>query len=583
MRALAVTLFLAGILGAQSLNQPLPLLPSDPLAAFQYSGDPDMGKAQVVAADGAVFPGAIRLTAFTVVGPESNVGVRLPGAAAVTQNDTVVAAFWVRCVQSDSGTCVTRFNVQKTAAGATKSISQLVTSTNAWQQFRLLFQIADSSAQGGFEIDFWTGQFTQVVDVGGIALNDYGPGVKAADLGIGVPYLGYPDDAPWRAAAADRIEQSRKGNLTVAVQDAGGNPVSGASIHVRMKKHAFGWGTALDATLLLGTSADSEKYRQAILDNFNLAVFGNDLKWPQWERNRQPGLDGVRWLLDHGIDRVRGHNLIWPGWSNMPPDVVGLANDPDALRSRILNHMQDETSANRGTLWDWDVVNEPYNNNDVQLTLGNSEVAAWFNTAHQYDPGARLFLNDFGFIESGGGNLAHQDSDYKLITFLDGLGAPVQGIGMQAHFTSPTAPEAMMPVFDRFAALNRPIEITEFDFDTTDEALQAKFTRDLLITVFSQPKIEAFVMWGFWEGRHWRPNGAMIRKGWTAKPNYDVWRDLVYGQWWTDVSGLSGDDGTWMVRGFLGDYEVVVTLGDRSATVPAKVTGDGATLVVTLP
>jgi endo-1,4-beta-xylanase len=583
MRLLAISLLLCGSLAAQDLNQPLPLLPSDPLTWFRYSGDAGAGKVEVVAVDGASFPKALRLTTWWVTGPESNVGIRLVGAAGVTQKDMVLATFWVRCIQTETEGCLTRFNVQNVTADHTKSISQTVMPTNGWQQYKLLFQMADSYAQGSFEIDFWTGQQVQVVEVGGITVDDYGPDVRASDLGVGVPYAGFADDAPWHAAAADRIEQIRKGNLTVAVQDSRGSPVAGATVHVRMKKHAFGWGTAVAAGVLLGTSADSDKYRQAILDNFNMAVFENDLKWPGWERNRQLALDGVQWMLNHGIDRVRGHNLIWPGWSNMPQDVLGLIYNPDALRNRILNHMQDEVSANRGTLWDWDVVNEPYNNHDVQSVLGNSEVAAWFNTAHQYDPGARLFLNDFGFMESGGGNPAQRDSDYALITYLDSLGAPVQGIGMQAHFTSPTPPELMLSVFGRFAQLNRAIEITEFDFDTKDEALQAKFTRDLLITVFSQPRIEAFVMWGFWEGRHWRPNGAMIRKDWSTKPNYDVWREMVYGQWWTDVSGMSGDDGTWKVRGFLGDYEVVVTAGDRAVTVSATLTLDGARVAVTLP
>jgi len=55
-------------------------------------------------------------------------------------------------------------------------------------------------------------------------------------------------------------------------------------------------------------------------------------------------------------------------------------------------------------------------------------------------------------------------------------------------------------------------------FATNDEELRARFTRDLLITVFSHPGVSNFLMWGFSEGRHWKLAGAMIRRDWTSEP-----------------------------------------------------------------
>ena len=80
------------------------------------------------------------------------------------------------------------------------------------------------------------------------------------------------------------------------VRDENGKAIEEATIEMRMKRHAFGWGTAVAAEQLLGTSADSQRHREAILANFNMVVFENDLKWPQWEQNRQRPLDGIRWL-----------------------------------------------------------------------------------------------------------------------------------------------------------------------------------------------------------------------------------------------------------------------------------------------
>ena len=59
---------------------------------------------------------------------------------------------------------------------------------------------------------------------------------------------GSEPDAAWRKAAEARIEKIRKGDLTVLVKDAAGKPVPGAEVAVRMKKHAFLWGTAVSAS-----------------------------------------------------------------------------------------------------------------------------------------------------------------------------------------------------------------------------------------------------------------------------------------------------------------------------------------------
>lgn len=380
----------------------------------------------------------------------------------------------------------------------------------------------------------------------------------------------------WRDEANARIEKLRKGDLTIQVVDHQGRPAAGAKVRARLTRHAFGWGTAIAAQQLLAETPDGGKYRQAFLDNFNMAVFENDLKWPQWEQNRQRALDGLRWMREHGVTRIRGHNLVWPSWRWLPKDLPGLAGDPSALRTRILEHIKDTASATRGQLEDWDVLNEPYTNHDAIDILGANEMAAWFRQAKEFDPQARLFLNDFGIL-SARKDTAHPDNFYQTLEFLIAQGAPVEGIGMQGHFSAPVPAEQMLATLDRFAKLGRPIRITEFDFETSDEKTQAEFTRDLLTVCFSHPRVDSFLMWGFWEGRHWKPRGAMLRRDWSPKPNYEVWRELVHKQWWTDTTGVTARDGTLRVRGFLGDYSIEV-----QGAPPVQAAAPG-TVRVTLP
>ena len=140
----------------------------------------------------------------------------------------------------------------------------------------------------------------------------------------------------------------------------------------------------------------------------------------------------------------------------------------------------------------------------------------------------------------------------------------------------------MLEILDRFGKLGPEIEVTEFDTDITDEQLQADFTRDFMTTLFSHPRVKGILMWGFWEGRHWRPNGAMVRKDWSLKPNGEAWIDLVQKQWTTAAQGRSGPDGAFKVRGYLGDYEITALSAGKSKTVKASLPKEGAAVKVAL-
>ena len=84
-----------------------------------------------------------------------------------------------------------------------------------------------------------------------------------------------------------------------------------------------------------------------------------------------------------------------------------------------------------------------------------------------------------------------------------------------------------------------------------------------MTAMFSHPSVKAFVMWGFWEGAHWIPSGAMLRRDWSLKPNGTVYKDLVFKKWWTNADGKTGAKGTFATRGFLGDYEIEVKAGGK--------------------
>ena len=212
-----------------------------------------------------------------------------------------------------------------------------------------------------------------------------------------------------------------------------------------MQKHAFGFGTAVDAATMMQNTTDGQKYRQAVTNgDFNQVTFGNNLKWTHWENATERDTvtkPTLKWVREQGL-AMRGHNLVWPSWGYLPPDLQGLQNDKPALRARVDDHITDEAGALTGTIDNWDVVNEPYSEHNLQDIFGPDEINRWFVLAKQADPKARMVLNDYGLIENNGWSKRHQDYFYNLAKRIKDGGYPIEGLGLESHFIGTAADPA---------------------------------------------------------------------------------------------------------------------------------------------
>lgn len=562
-----------------------PLLGENPLRAFTLGERPPYGHTERVAVAGAPFTEAIR--ARTDQRPEHPWFYQITARtiAPVKKGDVLFARFFARRIESraESGEAETEFVFEKHGEPWSKHVTHPVRVGPGWARIHVPFVAQEGHGTGGAQVAFRLGYHPQVIEIGGLELWNFGQSVALRDLPQSlITYRGIEVDAPWRKTAAARIEKLRKGDLRIVVTDARGRAVRGARVEAQMRRHAFAFGTAVDSARLLGRSKDSEKYRETLLRLFNTAVLENDLKWGNWERNRNLALRGVAWLRENGLD-VRGHCLVWPGWQWLPRDLPSLQSSPDALRKRIEDHILNIAGALRGRVSEWDVLNEPYSNRDVQRVLGDEAMAEWFRLARQADPGAALFINDFGILSGGGEDRAHQDHYFETIRFLQRHNAPIGGIGMQGHFGAQlTPPERVWEILDRFGALGLPIRITEHDIDITNEEAQAAYTRDFLTACFAHPAVSGFLVWGFWEGQHWKPNGAYFRRDWTVKPAGQAWMDLVLKEWWTTAAGQTDRRGELTARGFLGEYDIVVRHRGQTRTAAAALPREGATVTIAL-
>lgn len=555
-----------------------PVLPADALGSFRLlcTG----GTAFRVGVEGQQFAGAWRIVTPPGITREWDCRIRHTLTVPVRRNDWLVAVFWVRGIEGAEP--MVKLNMERASPDYRKSVSAATFTTPEWRRLQVPFRVVEDYQPGGAAIDFWVGYEPQTVEVGGISILNYGPADAPPARTEGFTYPGREADAPWREAARERIERHRMESLTVRVVNGSGEPVPGAAVRVRMRRHAFRFGSAAVAAALTEPGFDNERYREKFIELFNVAVLENDLKWPQWERNRARALAGLEWLRERGIP-VRGHNMVWPGWDYLPQDLRALASNPEALRNRIDRHILEIGAATAGLVIEWDVVNEPIPNRVLQDILGDWELVRWFQLARIADPQARLFVNEFDIETRGGKNTIKQRQYLDLIqTLLDG-GAPLGGIGIQGHFgTDFTHPERVYEILDRFAAFGLPLAITEFDIATLDEEAQADYTRDYLTVCFSHPAIDSFLIWGFWEGRHWKPEAALYRRDWSEKANGQVWRDLIYRQWWTNADGETGEDGSFQLRGFLGDYTIEAQAGDRTVRREFRLEKGAEAAVLTL-
>jgi uncharacterized protein (TIGR03437 family) len=572
---LARAILAALLLAAAAWADPSPLVPGDPLACFNRMDG--AGTLSTVAVSGMPFARALHVKTGAVPATANawDIRPRCFTTLAARQDDVVAVTFWMRAIAAPDGLGLTSFVLERNDSPYTKSVTYTAAAGADWKLFEVPFTMAETYAANAYNFSFWVTFANQEIEIGGIAILDYGPGIPFSELGLSTwPYAERAADAPWRAAAAARIDRYRKGDLAVIARDDSGQPIPGAAVHVKMNRHAFGFGTAVAGDILMNSGADGQKYRDALKRLFNKVVTENVLKWPPFESWGRAQADYMLpWFAANGFAMVRGHNVIWPSATYLPTDVQTMLKatpvDAGALRARVNKHLADVMAYTKGKVTEWDVLNEAYTNRDLQAVLGDAEMTSWFRQARTADPAVKLYINDYNILEAGGYDMQHINGYAGIIQNMLASGAPIDGIGLQSHFDSNlTPPSRVLELLDQFAAFGKDMQVTEFDVSVADEQVQADYTRDFLTVCFSHPAVKGFMIWGFWEGAHWKPSAAMIRRDWSTKPNYDAWNDLIYRQWWTDTRGVTASDGVFRTRGFLGDYDIEVTINGVTKTYP---------------
>jgi endo-1,4-beta-xylanase len=167
--------------------------------------------------------------------------------------------------------------------------------------------------------------------------------------------------------------------------------------------------------------------------------------------------------------KVRGHTLCWhqqtPSW--IFTDANGDTVSKDVLLARLKNHIAAVVGRYKGRIYAWDVVNEAISDSPAEFyrkspwyrIVGEDYIAKAFEYAHEADPGALLFYNDYNETDP-----VKRDKIVRLIKGLQVRGVPIHGVGLQAHW-SITEPDSgrLDSTLTQFSKLGIELHITELD------------------------------------------------------------------------------------------------------------------------
>lgn len=494
-----------------------------------------------------------------------NTSWRFNNPKPVNKGDVLLAVINIKLDNQSQGKVLMRYELK--GSPYTDSFNREIFLDNTWKTLYFTFKAVQDYSPNKSLFLLHLGYQEQAVSVGGIALMNFGTKVSLSDLEVlktKVTYAGRESNTSWRQAAQDRIEQIRKADMRFQVVDSTDKPINCASVDIQMQKHKYGFGSVVGYPMHQ-RDTDNQIHNKKVEELFNHVAVTQ--YWSDENNNTQKNLlKTLDWLDKKGITTRRGHNLLWPAWQWMPKDMENNQNNPTYLKQRTNEWIVNSLTILKGRVLSWDVINEPYKSRDLMDILGDDVMKDWLALAKKIDPKAKVFVNEFDVIENGVFPSPAYNNLVKLIQSWQSENIPIEGVGVQGHFDEGnlTNPEILLKIFDGLAAYNLDIQITEYDFKTADEQLKADYTRDIMTAAFSHPSTSAFIMWGFWDGDHWKDDAPLFYKDWTLKPAGKAWIDLVHKQWWTNEQGQVDNQGKYSTRGFLGDYKITVKAGASS-------------------
>ncbi|XP_059654958.1 endo-1,4-beta-xylanase 5-like [Cornus florida] len=456
----------------------------------------------------------------------------------LTQGTIYCFSSWVKINSTDSALVRASLTTESTTLDC---IGNVVARDGCWSFLKGGF-VLDSSSNLSF-LKFQNSNDTDIgIEIAGASLQPF-------------------TEQQWRMNQDYIINTERKRAVTIHVSDELGDRLKGATVRVEQVSKDFPFGSAIAGTII-----GNKPYQNWFVERFNAAVFENELKWyttePKQGQINYTLADQMLEFLRANKIIARGHNIFWEDPQYIPTWLANLTSYE--LQSAVDSRIESLMSKYREEFIHWDVSNENIHFNFFEQKLGPNASLHFFETAHQSDPLATLFLNEFNVVETCSDSRSSVDGYISRMRELERDGVSMGGIGLEGHFTEPNLP-LLRAGLDKLATLRRPIWLTEIDVNNTvSMEVQAVHLEEVLRESFSHPSVNGIMLW-----TAMRADGCfrmcLTDNEFRNLPAGDV-VDKLLKEWQTGIlEGHTDEYGSYSFSGFLGEYKVTVDYGNGTA------------------
>lgn len=224
-----------------------------------------------------------------------------------------------------------------------------------------------------------------------------------------------------------------------------------------------------------------------VKQEFNSMTAENDMKPEPTEPNEGQfnweAADRIaNFARQNGI-KLRGHCLVWH--SQIGAWMYNDNPTKEVFFQRMRNHIHAIVTRYKDVIYCWDVVNEamtddrnatdPYRQSPLYKIAGDEFIAKAFEYAHEADPNALLFYNDYNECDP-----VKSRRIYEMVKKMKDAGVPIHGIGMQGHYNiyGPTEKE-VDDAIKLYKQIVDHIHVTELDIRVNEEmGGQLRFSRE---------------------------------------------------------------------------------------------------------
>ena len=255
-------------------------------------------------------------------------------------------------------------------------------------------------------------------------------------------------------------------------------------------------------TIGVAVSPQSLKTDEAvlILQQFNSMTPENAMKMgpihPLEKVYNWTGGDSIAAFAKRNNLKLRGHTLCWhnqtPRWLFFD-STTNQQVTKEVLLQRLKEHITTVVSRYKGVVYAWDVVNEAISDKKDEYLrpslwyqiCGEDFIAKAFQWAHEADPNAILFYNDYNEIDP-----VKREKIIRLLKDLIAKGVPIHGAGLQGHWAvNEPSKEQLEKTLQDYSTLGLTLQITELDISVYPKEHNAREKKpDDADTTFSAEK-----------------------------------------------------------------------------------------------